>query len=78
MENLTCYIDPYSTKQMVRNNFSNEEYWVTNEDLPIYLHGLCAKTGYNKIFVEGSYYESLELLYKFQAMYGNSVSLEIK
>ena len=36
------------------------------------MHGLCEKTGYRKVFIEGSYVESLELIYKFQAMYQNS------
>ena len=72
MENLTCYIDPYATKQMIRNNFSNEEYWVPEEELPVYIHGLCKKTGFRKVFIEGSYFESLELIYKFKAMYADS------
>ena len=72
MENFTCYIDPYSDKQMLRNNFSNEEYWVSSEELPVYMHGLCEQTGFKKIFIEGSYFESLELIYKFKTMYQNS------
>ncbi len=77
MENLTCYIDPYATKQMIRNNFSNEEYWVSEEELPVYIHGLCEKTGFRKVFIEGSYFESLELIYKFKTMYAdNNILLE--
>ncbi len=77
MENLTCYIDPYATKQMIRNNFSNEEYWVPEEELPVYIYGLCEKTGFRKVFIEGSYFESLELIYKFKTMYAdNNILLE--
>lgn len=72
MKSLTCYLDPYSSKHMIKDNFSNEEYWISYDELCIYLHGLCREKGYQKIFLKGSYSDSMDLIWKFENLYKNS------
>ena len=72
MDFLRCYIDPYSEKQMIRDSFSHKEYWVKYHDLCEKLYDLCVEKGYKKVRLEGSYFESFELMGKFQNMYPTS------
>ena len=69
MESLTCYIDPYSEKQAIKDNRTNENIWVPTDELAIYLHGLCVQKGYKKVWLEGPYYETFDLITKFQNLY---------
>jgi len=74
MEMLKCYLDPFAAKQMIKDAFTKEEYWVETNDVCKEINTLCLKKGYNKVILEGSYLEGLELMHKFSNMYpGNNI-----
>ena len=75
MEILKCYLDPFANKQMLKDGFTKEEYWVDTQDVCEEIYRLCNKKGYNKVSLEGSYLEGLTLMHKFANMYpGNDIT----
>lgn len=75
---LTCRINSMWNKQLIRNDYTNEEFWVDMGDIPETLHNLLSKNNLLEgVWFEGSYTECNEIIYRYENKYGDNLSYTI-
>ena len=78
MGTLICKINPMWKKQLIRNDYTNEEFWVELEDVPETLHLLLSKNNLIKgVWFEGSFSECNEIVCRYSNKYKEDFSYTI-
>ena len=69
MELWTCFINPFHEKQLIRNDVTKEEYWVDLTKISDTLFWLHNEKGLEKVWIEGPYVESYDLIWQYRNAY---------
>ena len=78
MGTLTCKVNSMWKKQLIRNDYTNEEFWVELKDVPETLHSLLTKNNLLKgVWFDGSYAECNEIICRYKNKYGDNLSYTI-
>jgi len=72
METWTCFYNPFEEKNLLRNDYTREEYWVSKQDLLNTLYSFHKEKGLNGVWLEGPYIDCNELIYKYHNAYPTS------
>jgi len=72
MDVLTCYPNPNNDWWLIKDDTTGEEYWPHRNDVPNTLFSLCNQKGYDKVWFEGPYMDSYEIMYKFRNLFPQS------
>lgn len=64
---LTCIINPFWEKQLIKNDYTNEELWVESNKVPEVLHSLLLEKTHpiKGVWLEGPYIECETIRYKY-------------
>ena len=68
METWVCHIDLFKDKQLIKNNYTGEEYWVNEKDIPDTLSYLYREKGLKKVWFDGSF-DASDIIFKFHNVY---------
>lgn len=74
MGTLTCKINSMWNKQLIRNDYTNEEFWVDIKEVPEILHLLLKENNSLKgVWFEGSFTECNEIITRYSNKYGENL-----
>ncbi len=69
MGTLTCFVNPFSDNYRLVDDYTKKEFRVSTDKLIETLYNLYQNKQYAKIWFEGSYIESEDIIHKFNNKY---------
>lgn len=69
---LTCLINPLWEKQLIKNEYTQEEHWIEYLEIPNILYNISKKNDIKGVWLEGPYSDCNDIVNKYKKLYPES------